>query len=647
MLLATLASPATAADCQPKTGLSTCIDADNLWPHAGGGSFFAIGSTTTTPADRVSFGVVLSYLSRPIGLRVASADPDGTVIYAVDNALDATFLWSLGVADRLEITVAAPVTLIQDGAGTGDVVGSDDELVRSTLRDTRFGLALALVRRPRTLPIGGFGLTTRFEIGLPTGGSDSFAGGTTAVWIPTAVADYQWGRLKIAAEIGGRIRGETRLATARIGSQLSGALGVSFDILHSRLLTAGAEAFALYTFARQDPPARDRPEYNRGPALVPAEWILSASSAPLLGGDVVFSAGGGGPIPLASESAITTPRFRFNLGIRYAPTGHDTDADGVLDRDDACPAVPEDRDGFKDTDGCPDPDNDGDRIADDKDRCRDEPETVDGFQDEDGCPDVDDDRDRVRDEVDRCRNAPEDRDGFEDTDGCPDPDNDKDGLLDGNDRCPNGAEDKDGYKDDDGCPDPDNDFDQVLDAVDQCPTLGEDRDGFADGDGCPEPDNDQDGVLDAADACPVTAETIDGRSDEDGCPEPGAQSRVQFSGDSVVLTGELSRFPAGSDKPSKELEQQIRMIAQLIRGRVPLSTVIVEAYADRPGDESPRALDLAEKRASRIKSIIAGAGVPADIITAATGDLAQARKPSAPQFDITAQRATVKGTKHP
>jgi outer membrane protein OmpA-like peptidoglycan-associated protein len=44
-------------------------------------------------------------------------------------------------------------------------------------------------------------------------------------------------------------------------------------------------------------------------------------------------------------------------------------------------------DGYKDDDGCPDPDNDSDGILDKDDKCPNEPETINGFQDEDGCPD--------------------------------------------------------------------------------------------------------------------------------------------------------------------------------------------------------------------------------------------------------------------
>jgi OmpA-OmpF porin, OOP family len=114
-------------------------------------------------------------------------------------------------------------------------------------------------------------------------------------------------------------------------------------------------------------------------------------------------------------------------------------------------------------------DKDGDGILDNVDKCPNDPEDKDGFEDEDGCPDPDNDKDGILDTADKCPLEPEDKDGFEDDDGCPDPDNDKDGILDTADKCPNDPEDKDGFEDDDGCPDPDNDKDGILDADDKCP----------------------------------------------------------------------------------------------------------------------------------------------------------------------------------
>ena len=129
----------------------------------------------------------------------------------------------------------------------------------------------------------------------------------------------------------------------------------------------------------------------------------------------------------------------------------DFDGDGIIDTEDDCPRVPEDKDGFEDADGCPEDDNDSDGI---------------------------------NDKIDDCPNDPEDRDGHDDTDGCPDPDNDGDGISDRLDQCPDEPEDKDGFQDDDGCPDCDNDGDGVPECpqvVDQCPDQPAQT-----ADGCPQ-----------------------------------------------------------------------------------------------------------------------------------------------------------------
>jgi outer membrane protein OmpA-like peptidoglycan-associated protein len=98
-----------------------------------------------------------------------------------------------------------------------------------------------------------------------------------------------------------------------------------------------------------------------------------------------------------------------------------------------------------------DPDKDG--IVGAADKCPNQAEDKDGFEDEDGCPDPDNDKDGILDKDDKCPNEAEDKDGFEDDDGCPDADNDKDGIPDDKDKCPNEPETVNNYQDEDGCPD--------------------------------------------------------------------------------------------------------------------------------------------------------------------------------------------------
>ena len=161
---------------------------------------------------------------------------------------------------------------------------------------------------------------------------------------------------------------------------------------------------------------------------------------------------------MAKPSNSFTEDFEVLLSIykefgRKPKVDDDPDKDGIRGAADKCPNDPEDKDGFEDADGCPDPDNDKDGILDKDDKCPNEAEDKDGFQDEDGCPDPDNDNDGILDKDDKCPLEPEDKDGFQDEDGCPDPDNDGDGILDAQDKCPMEPETKNGYQDEDGCPD--------------------------------------------------------------------------------------------------------------------------------------------------------------------------------------------------
>jgi outer membrane protein OmpA-like peptidoglycan-associated protein len=136
----------------------------------------------------------------------------------------------------------------------------------------------------------------------------------------------------------------------------------------------------------------------------------------------------------------------------------DRDGDGVPDLEDACPDQP----GPAETQGCPvAKDTDGDGIPDDIDRCPLDPEDKDGFQDEDGCPDPDNDGDGIVDRADSCPNDP----GPLENRGCPVLDRDGDGVVDSEDRCPDVA----GPKENAGCPDADKDGDGVVDRLDKCP----------------------------------------------------------------------------------------------------------------------------------------------------------------------------------
>ncbi len=126
-------------------------------------------------------------------------------------------------------------------------------------------------------------------------------------------------------------------------------------------------ALAVPACASSAPPAE-----RTTPARQPAERATSAARPTE-------------PPPGVGSAPATAPASRPVAADPQAAA--DSDGDGIPDAQDKCPNQPEDRDGYQDEDGCPDPDNDGDGIPDVQDKCPLAPETRNGIADDDGCPD--------------------------------------------------------------------------------------------------------------------------------------------------------------------------------------------------------------------------------------------------------------------
>lgn len=326
-----------------------------------------------------------------------------------------------------------------------------------------------------------------------------------------------------------------------------------------------------------------------------------------------------------------------SFGIQVKYKGKDTDFDGVIDKNDACPEIPGkaklagcpdiDNDGVTDKDDrCPDvagkkelagcPDGDGDGVADIDDKCPD----IAGKKELAGCPDRD--GDGVTDKDDRCPDVAgmkelagcpdRDGDGVADIeDRCPDdpgkkelagcPDRDGDGVADINDRCP----DDPGKKELGGCPD--RDGDGVADSEDRCPDeLGKqelsgcpdkDGDGIADKDDlCPDkkgpakfrgcPDTDGDGVPDYKDNCPDVA----GSTDNNGCPV--------ISKKEVLYLQRVVTFNSGSSQvfPSFKNILCLDVIVASMQEN-PEAIISISGFTD---DMELNDLQLSEKRADYV-----------------------------------------------
>ncbi len=246
-------------------------------------------------------------------------------------------------------------------------------------------------------------------------------------------------------------------------------------------------------------------------------------------------------------------------------------------------------------------DSDGDGLNDAVDRCPTEAEDKDGFEDSDGCPDLDNDADGVADSADSCPDEAEDKDGFEDADGCPDLDNDRDGIADASDKCTDKAEDRDGFEDDDGCPDLDNDRDGIADSADKCPNES----GVAAEKGCPVRDRDHDGIADNLDKCPDEAETFNGIKDDDGCPD--AKATVIITSKEIKIL-EKVYFDTGKASIKSVSFTLLDTVATVLMAHPEISLIIIEGHTDDVGKDDAN-LALSEGRAQSVRTYLIEKGM--------------------------------------
>jgi len=507
------------------------VDLRAYQPSPFGERLLRLDRTAVLPRGELRLGADIDYALRPLVLddanpgifQVGGPGPEHILI---SNAVTASLAASVGLGHHLELALALPVTMYQAGEAVPGV--ATPSLVG--IGNARLGIKARLFAR------GGFGAGAAVLVSAPRGlGSFTAENGFGAEG--RLFADYARGRFSVGARGGLRLRSETIFQDTPVGNELGFAAGAAVELgLRTVLMAelAGTTRLASPFGNQRQTPVEALGGIRR---RIGKTWFTLA----------------GGP---GLTDGYGTPVFRIVAGVTWANRPPDADGDGIPDDDDRCRLVPEDKDGFEDTDGCPDPDND-----------------------KDGIPDA----------TDKCPDQAEDKDGFEDADGCPDPDNDKDGIPDATDKCPLEPETVNGFEDEDGCPDVpppaaapvDTDKDGIVDEEDECPEEAEDKDGFEDEDGCPDPDNDKDGIPDATDKCPLEPETINGVNDDDGCPDEGTPE-VRL-GPHEIETLRPIFFATDRSRVRHAFYRMLGQVASLMKAHPEIGRVGIEGHTDATG----------------------------------------------------------------
>jgi hypothetical protein len=530
--------------------------------------------------------VVASYANRLVVLEDGSG---AEVAVPVKHQLSLDYLFGIGLGDRVALGLSLPSVLYQQGGDITDRVSGASSLPTSALGDATVSAKAILLPSGS---LGGFALGAVARVTLPTGDPTSYVSESSATGELRLLSELSLVAIGLRATLGAKVRGEeTIYVDQAFGHELPWGAAL---VVRPQALGWDDKGRWLWSI-----------ETHGAVALTPSFASAAASPGAIAAvarytpSELSLLAGVEAPL----SSAVGVPLVRGVLGLGWAPRFYDADQDGIEDAKDECAELAEDRDGFQDSDGCPDFDNDDDGVGDDTDKCAGEKEDADQFEDEDGCIDPDDDHDGIQDVKDACpREAgPDSADAK--LRGCPPRDRDMDGVYDPEDRCPKRAEDRDGFEDGDGCPDLDNDGDKLADADDACPN----EPGIAREDaklsGCPSPDKDGDTFDDAVDKCPEAAETFDGFEDDDGCPDVDAQkprpplARVDDKAEAVVLSAPLAfeNAPRALELTEKS-RAMLRAVAVLLLAK-PEQALLVGV---RPRGATPAAEQEALSRASSI-----------------------------------------------
>ncbi|MEO0811377.1 MAG: OmpA family protein [Myxococcota bacterium] len=415
--------PAQAQERADASRLRTAVTPNGL---------FMTDSSRTLLPGQLTASVTPHFARNAVAFRYP--DFDNAFDPVVGQQLFADLAVGIGLFYGIDIGLVLPVVLRQRGpidAGLGDLNGAG-------VGDMR------LVPRIQLIEQADWGVDVAFvpELIFPTGSDRRFLGDPGLSFRPGVTVGHRIDRLQLLASLALRFRQNAQVEDVELTDLLSFTAGAGFDIFRESSLPVTLLAELTTTTKPSSP-------FSAG-GFGGAELFGGARAR--VAEDFVVTAGGA----LGVSQAVGVPTYRVLLGFSFAPPPPDRDGDGIPDATDRCPTRPEDIDGYKDGDGCPDLDNDGDGLLDVEDECPDERETINGIADDDGCPDGEDgdrDADGIPDELDSCPDRAEDFDNHLDEDGCPDPDNDFDGVPDGQDECPNEHETINGIEDDDGCPD--------------------------------------------------------------------------------------------------------------------------------------------------------------------------------------------------
>lgn len=345
---------------------------------------FALSTADGQGHLRFGVQVYFDFARNPLELRVTGGPIPDQTFALVRSQLTGHILWSLGLWDRLVIFMDLPYTFMLDddmneeqlafldsigqgglvprGRGLGDLYVGARGVLYGT-RETIFQLAVQATLTTNTATAA---RSDQNYLGDPDRSPN--IGAWFEVFGTFNIGEY----VRIPINIGYKTGFTQEVPSLGIGNQLTFAGAVQVLLGEQRFMLT-AEAFGRTAAATQT-----------------GFGGIQESPTELLGGFKYFHRKGFA-LGFAGSAGVTSgygnPDWRLIGMLGYTmpekeepvePEEVDTDRDGILDTDDACPDEP----GPPENQGCPESDRDGDGVVDRLDACPDEP----GPPENEGCP---------------------------------------------------------------------------------------------------------------------------------------------------------------------------------------------------------------------------------------------------------------------
>ncbi len=428
----TASAQTVVEDRIPKTN-GNGVDLHLFRPAVDSKGFFTVNGADILGKNDLSIGLVLDYGHGMMPLAAGhGAD------WMVKHSFQGTIQFNFGLFNYVAIGLTAPIALNIGDRATDIGPGGAGNYTHDSYKAQAFGNLALHVKVPILRPDAPIGIAILAQVGYGLTGTRDFAAEPGFFYWPQLILEKHASIVRIGLNAGFRghlgkntVFGDDQSGAAQLkyGTFENGQLvtgGVAISVRPAQVIELAVETYGTYLVGGES----DKRQRFSAEAIGGLKLFVEKNSFFVLGAGSGYTQGFQTAVPRATIGFIFEPSIGSKPPpeepLKVAPepppkpAAGDRDGDGILDANDKCPDDPEDRDGFEDEDGCPDPDNDKDGIPDKLDKCPNEPEDKDGFEDDDGCPDPDNDKDGLPDIVDKCPNEPETFNGFQDEDGCPD-----------------------------------------------------------------------------------------------------------------------------------------------------------------------------------------------------------------------------------